>query len=88
MRSRWQAFGNVESDSNDESRPQEGDSMSVSYAERQLHVYDTLREEILTNIKVTLRQNTRGIALIVIIAGYSLQFGPRTVLAVIPGILG
>ena len=88
MRSRWQAFGNVESDSNDESRPQEGDSMSVPHAERQLHVYDTLREEILTNIKVTLRQNTRGIALIVIIAGYSLQFGPQTVLAVIPGILG
>ena len=62
--------------------------MSVPHAERQLHVYDTLREEILTNIKVTLRQNTRGIALIVIIAGYSLQFGPRTVLAVMPGILG
>jgi len=88
MRSRWQAFGNIKSNPNDESQPQEGDSTTVSHVERQLHVYDTLREEILTNIEVTLRQNTRGIALIIIIVGYSLQFGPETVLAVIPGILG
>lgn len=71
-----------ESDLNEDSVP------TLSQAERKLHVYNTLREEILKNAEITLRQNTRGIALIVITIGYSLQFGPKTVIGIVPGILG
>jgi hypothetical protein len=88
MKSRWQAFGNAKSDSESESELHEDTAPTLSHAERQLHVYNTLREELLKSVEVTLRQNTRGIALMIVIFGYSLQFGPNTVIAIVPGILG
>lgn len=87
MKSRWQAFGSAKSDSESESELNEDTTPTPSHAERQLQVYNTLREEILKNIENTLRQNTRGIALIIVTVGYGLQFGSKTVIAVVPVIL-
>jgi hypothetical protein len=86
MPRRW-TRENLGLDSEGGSKCTEDTNPAPSHEERQLHVYNTLMEAIQRDVEGNRRQNTRGISLIIIVIGYSIQFGPETILAIIPGIL-
>lgn len=92
MRSRWQAYGNTGSDvpqnRSNTSNPDIETAPPPSPEERQLHVYNTLREELLLNVETTLHQNTRGLAVIGVVIGYALRFGPKEIVGIVPVIFG
>lgn len=89
MPTRWQGYGKAKDEGqSDENDADASIALPPSPEERQLHAYDTLRDEILVNVDATLSQNTRGIIAIGAVIGYALRFGPTTVVALVPVILG
>lgn len=89
MPSRWQEYGKTDGEEgNGKEDADASTALPPSPEERQLHAYDTLRDEILVNVDATLSQNTRGIIAIGAVIGYALRFGPITVVGLVPVILG